>query len=318
VTIERASRDDAGVRTPLASAREFSGLWGAQPLLHPLPAGASGVADWAMYDVEGVHRFELLHLNDEILAANSNVTLLASFRSPDYAVSEIESFIAFAHSMHGMYESWQSRVRDHAERISGLLTEVERLLTDVDAVSSGNDYVAQQEVTDRLGDLVRVIERAELELQAFVQSKQAIMLFVESPAIVSSPALRVDLDTVLESNRYRLLREGFERAVRDVLGSRLQPLLDVCHRRIERILDDRQTMRDRRTESVERVLGIILAVIGISGMASLLQEGFGLRGEITWWFIVVILVVAVAIGVIMILMSRRARGRHPQPPRAER
>jgi hypothetical protein len=309
VTVERASRDISGVRTALGSAREISGLWGAQPLLHPLPAGASGVADWAMYDVDAVQSFELLHLNDELVAANSNVTLLASFRSPDYAVSEIESFITFAHTMHGMYQAWQSRVREHAESISGLLTDVERLIGAADAAGSGADHEAQQDFTERLGALIGVIERAELELQSFVQSKQAIMLFVESPAIVSSPALRVDLDTVLRSNRYDLLREGFERAVRDVLGSRLQPLLDVCHRRFERILDDRQAERERRTERVERVLGVILAVIGISGMASLLQEGFGLRGDITWWFIVVILVVAVTIGVMMIVMSRRSRSR---------
>ncbi|MFC7790468.1 hypothetical protein ACU045_15960 [Microbacterium sp. MAHUQ-60] len=308
VTVERASRDVSGVRTPLGSAREINGLWGAQPLLHPLPAGASGVADWAMYDVDAVRPFTLLHLNDELVAANSNVTLLASFRSPDYAVSEIESFITFAHTMHGMYQSWQSRVREHAETISGLLNDVERLIGAADAAGSGADYAAQQQITEQLGDLIGVIERAELELQSFVQSKQAIMLFVESPAIVSSPALRVDLDTVLRSNRYDLLREGFERAVRDVLGSRLQPLLDVCHRRFERILDDRQADRERRAERVERVLGVILAVIGISGIASLLQEGFGLRGEITWWFVVAILVIAVAIGVMMIVMSRRARG----------
>ncbi|MGB3732767.1 hypothetical protein [Microbacterium sp.] len=318
VTIERASRDVTGVRTSLLSAREIAGLWGAQPLLHPLPAGASGVADWAMYDVDAVHRFELLHLNDELLAANSNVTLLASFRSPDYAVSEIESFLTFAHSMHGMYESWQVRVRDHAERISELLTDVERQLAAADASNADDDYATQREVTDQLGELIRVIERAELELQSFVQSKHAIMLFIEAPAIVSSPALRVDLDTVLASNRYDLLREGFERAVRDVLGSRLQPLLDVCHRRLGRILDDRQAERERRTERVERVLGVILAVIGISGIASLLQEGLGLRGGITWWFVVAILTIAVATGVVMLVMSRRAGSRHHQRHGARR
>lgn len=307
VTVERASRDERGLRTPLDSAREISGLWGAQPLLHPLPAGASGVADWTMYDVGGVEPFELLHLNDELLAANSNVTLLASFRSPDYAVSEIESFITFAHSLHGMYQAWQSKVREHAESISGLLTDVERLLGAADAASADDDQGQQKQAIDDLGDLVRVIERAELELQSFVQSKQAIMLFVESPAIVSSPALRVDLDTVLRSNRYDLLREGFERAVRDVLGSRLQPLLDVCHRRIERILDDRQAERERTTERVERVLGVILAVIGVSGLVSVLQAGFGLQGDITWWFLIGILVVAVASGALMVVLSLRRR-----------
>lgn len=314
VTVERASQDIAGTLAPLASARDIPGLWGAQPLLHPLPAGTSGVADWTMYDVEDVPRFELLHLNDELLTSKSNVTLLASFRSPDYAISEIESFITFAHTMHGMYQAWQNKVRDHAERIAGLLTEVERLLAAADAASRSRQHAAQQNLTDELGELVRVIERAELELQSFVQSKHAIMLFVESPAIVSSPALRADLGTVLESNRYELLRAAFESAVRDVLGSRLQPLLEVCHRRIERILDERQADRERRTERLAQVLGVVLAVIGISGLASVLQEGFGLRGDVTWWFVVAILLVAVAIGFVMIAMSRRSQ--KPHPPRS--
>jgi hypothetical protein len=312
VTVEQASRDFGGRREPLMSAREITGLWGAQPLLHPLPAGASGVADWTMYDVDAVPRFELLHLNDELLTANSNVTLIASFRSPDYAVSEIESFITFAHSLHGMYQAWQSKVRDHAEGIAGLLTDVERLLQRADFAAEHGDDSAQQAVTKQLGDLVRVIERAEFELQSFVQSKQAIMLFVDSPAIVSSPALRTDLDTVLRSNRYDLLRGGFERAVQDVLGSRLQPLLEVCHRRIERVLEDRQADRDRRMERLEQILGVVLAVIGVSGLVSVVQAGFGLEGDVTWWFIAAILAAAAAIGLVMIVFSRRGRWLHPK------
>jgi len=313
VTVERASRDIAGTRTPLVSAREITSLWGAQPLLHPVPAGASGVADWAMYNVDEVPRFGLLHLNDEVLTANSNVTLLASFRSPEYAISELESFITFAHTLHGMYQAWHSKVRDHAERIAGLLADVGQLLEETDAASSNKDHTSQEALAGELGEIVRVIERSELELQSFVQSKHAIMLFVESPAIVSSPALRVDLDTVLESSRYALLRGGFERAVRDVLGSRLQPLLAVCHRRIERILDDRLVERERRTERLEGVLGVILAVIGISGLVSVIQEGFDLNGDITWWFVVAILLVAVVIASVMLALSHR-----PRPPRPRR
>lgn len=305
VTVTRASRDIAGERTPLVSAREITALWGAQPLLHPLPAGASGVADWTMSNVDDVPRFDLLHLNDEVLTANSNVTMLASFRSPQYAVGELESFITFAHTMHGMYQAWHSKIRDHAERIAGLLADVERHLAAADAASTAKDHEAQAEFADQLGELVRVIERAELELQSFVQSKHAIVLFIESPAIVSSPALRLDLDTVLASTHYEQLRGGFERAVRDVLGSRLQPLLEVCHRRIERILDDRLAERERRAERLEGVLGVVLAVIGISGMVSVIQEGFDLNGDVTWWFVVAIVLVAVIIGFAMLLLSRR-------------
>jgi hypothetical protein len=138
------------------------------------------------------------------------------------------------------------------------------------------------------------------------------MLFVDSPAIVSSPALRTDLDTVLRSNRYDLLRGGFERAVQDVLGSRLQPLLEVCHRRIERVLEDRQADRDRRMERLEQILGVVLAVIGVSGLVSVVQAGFGLEGDVTWWFIAAILAAAAAIGLVMIVFSRRGRWLHPK------
>ena len=315
VTVVRASSHLAGeAPVELTSARDLRELWGVQPLLHPLPSGASGVADWTMYDIDTVASHELLHLNDEMLAANANVTLLASFRSPDYAVREIESFVTFAHSMHGMYESWQSKVREHAEGIAELLTEVERLLDDAKAADAAADAAEQARVTDELGALVRDVERAELKLQSFVQSKQAIMLFVESPAIVSSPALRTDLDTVLRSNRYDQLRGGFERAVRDVLGSRLQPLLEVCHHQIERALEERQSAREKRTQQLEQILGVVLAVIGVSGLVSVLQAGFRIEGDATWWFVAGILAVAIAIGVVMIVLSRRPRGKAKKTP----
>ncbi|QTV79654.1 hypothetical protein [Microbacterium sp. NIBRBAC000506063] len=318
VTIEGASRDSGGVRTPLTSARHLIELWGIQPMLHPLPGGASGVADWTMYDVESVKRFDLLHLNDELLCANSNVTLLASFRSPDYALSEIESFLRFTHSMHGMYQAWQSTVRTHAELIARLLQRVEDELQATDIAIMAHDDRAQEEALANLGEVIRVIEREELALQSFVQSKQAIMLFVESPAIVTSPALRTDLDAILRSNRYDLLRDEFERSVRDVLGTRLQPLLEVCHRRIALLHESRQSERERRTERLAQVLGVILAVVGLSGLVQVLQDGLELRGDITWWFVAAILFVAVALGGVMIIAPLRLRRRRAAARRRRR
>lgn len=317
VTVEAASRDLGGECTPLTSARELVELWGAQPLLHPLPGGASGVADWTMYELGAVEHFDLLHLNDGLLSANANVSLLTSFRSPDYAVSEIEDFLEFAHSMHGMYQAWQSTVRTHAERIAGLLERVDDQLRIADAAIEADDHRAQEEAVERIGDLVRMTERAELTLQSFVQSKQAIMLFIESPTIVASPALRIDLSTVLRSNRYDLLRDGFERAVRDVLGTRLQPLLEVCHRRIASLQESRQAARERRTERMAQVLGVILAVVGLSGLVQVAQAGFDLRGDITWWFLWAILALTVVLGATMLLPSLQ-RGRRRERSRRSR
>lgn len=333
VTLERASRVKGAVATPLASARDLLSLWGVQPLIHPLPSGAASVADWAMYDTEQVEQFPLLHLNDELLAANANVTLLASFRSPRYAISDIESYVEFAHSMHGMYQGWQDTVRDHAEEIASLLGAVESALSRADEADNDAESVKA------LGELVRRIERAELALQAFVQSNEAVILFIDSPSIVTSPPLRTDLDRVLRSNRYAALREGFERAARDILGSRLQQLLDVVHRRMEQASErtrlelerraqeerekaaEEEAQRRSRFERAVTLVGLGITTVGVSGLASLLQAGFDWEGPNTWWLVVGIVVVSLAVALVFLgwaaSISRKPGARPPRRARRD-
>ncbi len=325
-TIVAASRQGPDGRAQLAHANELLELWGIQPLLHPLPSGAASAADWALYDLDSVRTWSLLHLNNELLASNSNVTLLASFGSPDYAVREVESYIEFAHSLHGMYQGWQDTIRTHVEIVSRLLRAavavVPRPATGAspdDADNRGRRAAAIAE----LDDLVSDIERAELELQAFIQSCDAIMLFIDSPGIVTSPPLRTDLDTILDSNGYPRLRDGFTHAVRDVLGTRLQPLLEVVHgrmaqayaaesARLERDRLDAETEANERTDRLFDVLGIVFTVIGFSGLASVLQAGHpDWDGGVAWWLVVAILVLAAVSGVLLSFLPG-LRARHPR------
>jgi len=332
-TILSASRVGPASRRPLHSAAELQDLWGLQPLVHPLPSGAAGIADWAMYDLDAVQTWNLLHVNSELLASNSNVSLLASFGSPEYAVAEVESYVAFAHSLHGMYQGWQDAVRGHAETIARLLREADLTLAKADDLDrSGVHALAARRgvlIAD-LDDLVRRIERAELALQSFVQSNEAIILFIESPAIVTSPPLRVDLDTVLESNGYGRLRDGYVRAVREVLGSRLQPLLEVVHRRMQQAysaeraeLDRERAQRDaaaaevrvereRRNARILELVGIVFSIVGLSGLASVLQAGHAeWDGAVAWLLVAVILAIAVGGGLLLVGWAGR-------PPRAAR
>ena len=313
-TIVAASRQGPAGKQSLSHANDLLKLWGMQPLLHPLPSGAAGVADWALYDLDAVHTWSLLHLNSELLASNSNVTLLASFGSPDYAVSEVESYIEFAHSLHGMYQGWQDTIRSHVETVSRLLRQAVSVVPRPTTGGSGDaaDTAERRAAAiAELDDLVRDIERAELELQAFVQSSDAIMLFIDSPAIVTSPPLRTDLDTILASNGYARLRDGFTHAVRDVLGTRLQPLLEVVHRRmaqayaaesarLERERLDAESEANERTDRLFDVLGIVFTVIGFSGLASVLQAGHpDWDGGVAWWLVVAILALAAVSGVLL-------------------
>ncbi len=335
-TILSASRVGPASRRALESAAELQELWGIQPLVHPLPSGAAGIADWAMYDLDAVETWNLLHVNSELLASNSNVSLLASFGSPEYAVAEVESYVAFAHSLHGMYQGWQDAVRGHAETIARLLREADLTLTKADDLDrAGVHALAARRgvLISSLDDLVRRIERAELALQSFVQSNEAIILFIESPAIVTSPPLRVDLDTVLRSNGYGRLRDGYVRAVREVLGSRLQPLLEVVHRRMqqayaaERAELDRERAqreaaaaetraeRERRNARILELVGIVFSIVGLSGLASVLQAGHAeWDGTVAWLLVAVILATAIGGGLLLVGWA----GRPPRAPRRPR
>ncbi len=335
VTVLAASRVGPEHVVPLTAASELLELWGVQPLIHPLPSGAAGIADWSMYDLDAVTTWPLLHLNRELLAANSNVTLLASFSSPAYAVHEVGSFATFAHTLHGVYQGWQDTVREHAEEIAKLLRTAERLLAKADTLDRAGAHgisARRGVVIDDLERLVRKIERAELALQTFVQSNEATMLFIESPAIVTSPPLRVDLDTVLASNGYSRLRAGYTQAVRDVVGTPLRPLLDVVHRRMQQTyaaqsaaLDAErerrehtatvaQEDRDRRVARSFEILGVVFAVIGISGLVSILQEGHpDWDGTISWVLVAAILVAALGCGVALLAWTRTRRPARPTP-----
>lgn len=163
---------------------------------------------------------------------------------------------------------------------------------------------------DALQESLADIERAELTLQRFLQSTQATMLFIESPSLVTSASLRIDLDTVLAATRYQALRDSFEMAKNEVLGHRLQELLDIVSRRVTGRIEQE---RARQTEKSRRLLDAVLVgigVIGISGLLSMLQAGFAL-GELPTTAMVVALA---ALAVLFIFMSWRNSGRRRRKP----
>ncbi len=274
--------------TPAREARALPSMFGAQPLVHPRPGGAASGVDWASYDVDPTQRFSLRSLNDELLVANANTTLLASFRSPSYEVRKVRSYIEFAHSLQGMYAGWNDEVAGHAQEIAKRLDEVDRFL------KSSVDTMDGTGAEELRGALIE-IERADLRLQRFLQSNNATMLFIASPALVRSSAVRLDLDTILESSGYSALRQGFIRAKDEVLGNRLQELLGIAARRIAERVEAEQTRQTLRSRRILDAVAVGIAVIGLSGLISVLQSGYdGLKGWPSLFFVVALVALAVA------------------------
>lgn len=297
--------DAVGVE--MKSARLLPDLFGAQPLVHPMPGGATSVADWSSYDLDELRRYSLLTLNDELLAANANTALLASFRSPAYAISTVRSYVEFAHSLQGMYAGWNDEVAGHAQEIAARLDEVDdRLKESLDSVDARG--------ADALQATLVSIERAELRLQRFLQGNQATMLFIESPSLVTSAALRLDLDTVLESSGYTALRMGFMDAKNEVLGNRLQELLAIASRRISDRLEQDRARQAARNRRILDAVAVGIGVIGLSGLISVLQGGYSLKG----WPSAVFVGVLSLLAIVFMAFSWRASGERSERARRRR
>ncbi|WP_084100870.1 hypothetical protein [Demequina sp. NBRC 110051] len=270
------------VGRPCRDARELLTLQGIQPLVHPLMDGANSVADWASFDLGGVSRVPLLTLNRELLAVNANMALIASFSSPSFATDSVRGYVEFARSLHGMYAGWSDEVAARAREIARTVDEIDdelsrgadpaphvarwwfrlidhgsyepskarphagpawwRRLRDDGGRREWEDR-ARSDVS-RLREAVARIERLELSLQQFVQSIQATMLFITSPTLVSAPAMRLDLDRILEAAGHQHLRETFTRARR---GSRHPSAPIGRHGGAPQRGDCRRTARPSRT-----------------------------------------------------------------------
>src|SRR5690606_7288819 len=87
----------------LEDAREIPGLFGAQPLCHPLPSGWGSIAPWARYRAPvgtAVHCAGLT--DDDVVQVTDNHTLLACFTSADYMVTTVGQAVEFVVSLEGM------------------------------------------------------------------------------------------------------------------------------------------------------------------------------------------------------------------------
>lgn len=297
--------------SPVIDARELGDLFGVEPLMHPTPGGAISIADWASYDLDGSRPASTLALNKELLCANSNVVLLASFHSPLYAVLTVRSFIEFAHSLHGLHAGWDEEIADHASVLGERLDRLVLALRRLDENPGGPGHTEARAEVDWL---VGLIEAAQLRVKRFLVSAQVTQHFIESPALVTSAPLRADIDAILDLTGFDILTGAFDRAKDEVIGDRVHDLLDAARRRIElreeRPQARREAEEERRASRVRLVgemLALTVGVVGISGVFSLVQEGYSFRDRAlaTTILVAVVVVVTVLAGVVVLVLHRR-------------
>lgn len=287
-TIAQASvlpRGDLARAYPLDDAARLPLLFGSQGVTHPIPSGVGSVAFWARYATPVGTVVPSSGLTDEYLLVSGNHTLLASFTSPDYMVDTVGQAVEFVASLEGMFAAWQ-------DELSHFYLDLTPHLEQLEATAHRDDRAAElRQILDKL-------EIMQLRLRQFITAARVSILFISSPALVTSPVMRETIGRLLELNQVWQQRADFTDVAGQALSDRVTDLIETWKRRIEERRDERNRLM------IDTMLAVV-AGIGLSGVLAMVQEGFQVGPGGSTVLVILVLALAATIGY---LSNRWARG----------
>lgn len=269
---------NAHLAQTLDSAHGIPTLFGSQAICHPIPAGVGSIAFWARYSSPLGTVVDCAGLTDEYLLVSENHTLLASFSSPDYMVSTVGQAAEFAASIDGMFAAWQDEL---SQFYLGLTPHLRALETKTDA---------------DLEDVLTDLEQRQLRLRQFLTSARVTLLFVSSPALVTSPVMRHTITQLLDLRHAWTRRADFTDVAGQALADRVTDLIETWLRRREEVRIRREEEHARRNQLRIDTMLAVLTGIGISGVLAMLQTGFAVQQWGSVFLVVLVLVLAAVVG----------------------
>lgn len=269
---------NADLAVTLDSAHGIPALFGSQAICHPIPAGVGSIAFWARYSSPLGTVVDCAGLTDEYLLVSENHTLLASFSSPDYMVSTVGQAAEFAASIDGMFAAWQDEL---SQFYLGLTPHLRALETKTD--------------TD-LEDVLTDLEQRQLRLRQFLTSARVTLLFVSSPALVTSPVMRNTITQLLDLRHAWTRRADFTDVAGQALADRVTDLIETWLRRREEVRIRREEELARRNQLRIDTMLAVLTGIGISGVLAMLQTGFAVQQWGSVFLVILVLVLAAVVG----------------------
>lgn len=286
-TVSRASALPGGRAADaveLESAEQIEELFGGQVLRHPIPSGVSTPGWWALCRPAGTV-VDTAALVEARLVVTENHTFLASLHAPEYMINTVGAAVEFVAGLDGLFAAWQDDLGDFYQ---GLRDDVQQL---ADGVESGTQATREQ-----LTASIEKLERSQLELRRFTTRARVSLLFVMSPALVTSPVMRSTIDRLLETRDVWTKRGEFTDVAEQVLGDRLNELMESWVRRQEQAeVAAGEAARQRSMRVAEAVTAAVTA-IGLSGIVAIIQAGYSVRGWVAALLAGLVVMVALALG----------------------
>lgn len=328
--IQEAEAVDAdGTAETVPDPDRLTELVGGALLDHPVRHGVSALAEWARYPAGTGRRIAAPGLVDDLVVRTENTTTIVAPSAPSYMIDPLQEAAEFVASLDGLFAGWQVELADHYYRIT---QEMERLGAEMAPAGPGaavrDPAVEEAELDQRQHRL----EAAQHEMQLFVMASRLRLMFITAPSLVTSPVVRTMLDHLLDAAGFAQARADFVGTADDVVGDRAWALIASAVRRRRELADARRREAEQRAEARRAadeargrqrmdILLAAVAAVGISGILSILQAGYDLRGWLSVALVVLALVSAAAAGAITHRLTspalRTARGGaradHPGP-----
>ena len=284
-----------GHAVSLNAVSELDDLVGTPLLSQPIDTGTYAVAQWALYETGRVRQIQFPAAAPSLVNISENTTVIASLSQPSWALDIVADMTSFAVMLSGLLEAWHQELAVFHAHSRDQLTRLRKQL-------DGSDD--RPLTAAEIGNIREDLNRSHFAIREFMAGCRATMLFVESTSLVHSPLLRSLLDQILEGIGYHREIARFVAAGEGYLDAQLNSVMEAIQQRAVSVELVAQRHRARQARLLMEALLAGVAVAGISGVASLLQAGYGLGGGLSLVLAMVSVGIAAIVGYVTFRVSR--------------
>ncbi|MFD1214051.1 hypothetical protein ACFQ36_18640 [Arthrobacter sp. GCM10027362] len=308
-------------------AAELRSIFGFQTLCNPVSYGPTSVAEWAQLPLGSGLVIQAPQLNDDLVLWNGNNSMVAAFGSPNFQVEGVLELAEFAASLPGLFSAWNRNLAGFIESLRRRRDFFARYLNperegalegpasrgDIDAADLPNPQAVR--TLQALKAAQYNLEREAFRFQNLIMASRLTLMFMVSPALVTSTVARKTLDELMAAADFEKARRDYVHMVDEVLGDLMRSLTEQVVNRHQELHDEHELeAREANRRKIEILLAG-LAGIGLSGLASIVRDGYNMEHETA---ILVVLVVVALVGAICVVVYWMNRHHEQLPPgRAE-
>lgn len=284
-----------GPRTEVQTREQLVAAAGAQVLVNPVTHCIASLAEWIRYPMpQRTNILETVSMCDDLIVRTANTTLMVTLGSPAYHSATRETVAEFVASLDGLFAGWGDDLAAYYDRVNEQIPAITgALLRDASTTS------------EELSRVAAGLEQEQIEMHDFAVDVRSTVALIESPGLVASPVVASTVTGLLDAAGYRQRTDDLYRKMDAVLDERLGRRIDALARRLaEREAEAAAAVERRQRARLDTALAVIAAV-GVSGIAQIIQSGFSLREIGSLWITGIVLALALVVGLVSWASSKR-------------